>query len=185
MYCPKCGTNNLEGAKFCRACGSDISLVPQAMTGRLPEYPPAEPDAEAETHGRHRRRRPRKEPTIEEGIKSVFIGIGFLLVALSVALFAPAGRLWWFWMLIPAFASLGGGVAGIMRAKRQQSYPLPAGPTTPALPPPARVSALPSRNTGEIVSPPPSVTEGTTRRLGAEGPTRHFGAPLENPRKDV
>ncbi|MDQ3650266.1 MAG: zinc-ribbon domain-containing protein [Acidobacteriota bacterium] len=37
MYCPSCAVQNVEGASYCRACGANISLVPQAMTGRLPE----------------------------------------------------------------------------------------------------------------------------------------------------
>jgi hypothetical protein len=40
--------------------------------------------------------------------------------------------------------------------------------------PQRRVDEFPVRNTGELVAPPPSVTEGTTRHLGAEAPTRHF-----------
>jgi len=44
------------------------------------------------------------------------------------------------------------------------------------------VSALPPRNTSEMV-PPPSVTEGTTRHLGirAEAPAR----PAERPAKET
>jgi hypothetical protein len=37
MYCPKCATQNTDETKFCRSCGSNLSLVPQALTGRLPE----------------------------------------------------------------------------------------------------------------------------------------------------
>ena len=37
MYCPKCANKNAEAKKFCRSCGSNLSLVPQALTGRLPE----------------------------------------------------------------------------------------------------------------------------------------------------
>ncbi len=35
---------------------------------------------------------------------------------------------------------------------------------------------FPPRNTGELVPPPPSVTEGTTRHLGVEAATRHLDA---------
>ena len=35
MFCPKCATQNLDGASFCRACGANISLVPQALTGQM------------------------------------------------------------------------------------------------------------------------------------------------------
>ena len=35
MFCPKCATQNLDGASFCRTCGANISLVPQALTGQM------------------------------------------------------------------------------------------------------------------------------------------------------
>src|SRR5215210_813257 len=101
MYCPNCATSNLDGAKFCRSCGADISLVPQALTGRLPQNQPVETDDE----GRRRRGR-RGAPSLDRAIKSMFMGMGFLLVSIVLA-FAPMGRGWWFWMLIPAFSILG------------------------------------------------------------------------------
>ncbi len=53
MYCPICATENPEEktvkmvtsielpprTQFCRSCGSNLTLVPQALTGRLPEAP--------------------------------------------------------------------------------------------------------------------------------------------------
>ena len=36
------------------------------------------------------------------------------------------------------------------------------------------IQNLPDRRTAELRTPIPSVTEGTTRHLGAEAPTRHF-----------
>ncbi len=35
MFCPKCAAQNLDGASYCRVCGANISLVPQALTGQL------------------------------------------------------------------------------------------------------------------------------------------------------
>jgi hypothetical protein len=85
-----------------------------------------------------------------------------------VYVFAPAGKIWWFWMLIPAFTTLGGGVAEYVRYKHSKGEELKLpGSEARAAVPPARVSALPPRNTSEMV-PPPSVTEGTTRHLGAQ-----------------
>jgi len=113
MYCPKCATQNAEDTKFCRSCGSNLSLVPQALTGRLPEAP----------SGRRRHRHRDRDfehggpAALANGITKVFMGIGFLLVSFGSFFFAPAGRIWWFWMLIPAFAMLGKGVAQIVSAK--------------------------------------------------------------------
>lgn len=36
MYCPRCGAQNADATKFCRACGDDLSIVAQAMTRHLP-----------------------------------------------------------------------------------------------------------------------------------------------------
>ena len=36
MYCPKCGTENAETNKFCRACRENLKVVSQAMKRRLP-----------------------------------------------------------------------------------------------------------------------------------------------------
>lgn len=34
MYCPRCAAPNIEDAKFCRACGTDLELVSLALAGR-------------------------------------------------------------------------------------------------------------------------------------------------------
>ena len=168
MFCPKCATQNIDGASFCRVCGANISLVPQALNGQ----PVAAPDYSRAA--RRSRKREGREPTIEHALKNVFVGIAFLFVALALGL-SGEGRFWWYWLLIPAFSSLGKGIAEYVRLREAQKKPLPlSGYSQPAIAaPPAHVS-LPARNTGELVAPPPSVTEGTTRHLGAEAPTRHL-----------
>jgi hypothetical protein len=172
MYCPNCATNNLEGARFCRSCGADISLVPQALTGRLPETTDI-----AHAFERHRRRR-RREPSIDKAVKNIFMGLGFLIVSIVLG-FTPMGRAWWFWMMIPAFSMLGGGVAEYMRLKQsQQQGTLPPAGAQPGMfapPPPPGAGELPARNTAEMYRQPVSVTEGTTRLLENEPPTRHAG----------
>ncbi|HUQ30846.1 MAG TPA: zinc-ribbon domain-containing protein [Pyrinomonadaceae bacterium] len=192
MYCPKCGAQNIEDANFCRGCGSDLSLVPQAMTGQLPEKRATGHDAEGQSYGDYKRRRNRDKepPRLDKAITNLFMGIAFLLVSFSVMLFAPGGRMWWYWMLIPAFTMLGGGVAEYVRYKqsRGEEVKLPGIPSRPELPPtpPARVSALPTRNTSELVQPP-SVTEGTTRHLDlrADALPSQKGLPVEKFTKDA
>ena len=44
MYCPKCGSNNLDAAKFCAKCGAPMQVA--AMAGR-PSTPPPEAGAVA------------------------------------------------------------------------------------------------------------------------------------------
>lgn len=184
MFCPKCGVQNIEDAKFCRGCGSDIALVPQALSGTLPE---ARDDKDHSRVGitfdpmsrRHRRRD--GVPRLDKAVSNLFTGMGFVLVALAALRYAPAGNIWWFWMLIPAFSLIGGGIAEYMRYKQSkgEEVKLPGLDSKKELPPTsARVSAIPPRrNTAELVPQPPSVTENTTRHLdmSTEAPTRHIG----------
>ena len=173
MFCPKCATQNLDGASFCRSCGANISLVSHALQGQLPEAN-VEPDRESRRNRRHD-----KEPRLEHAFKSVFSGIAFLLVAIALS-FSFMGRGWWFWMLIPAFSMMGTGIAQYIRWKEHEKRRLEAGNfVQPSMQAPVHMPSLPARNTGELLAPPPSVTEGTTRHLGAEAPTRHFDASSE------
>ena len=105
------------------------------------------------------------------------MGFGFIVVSVMVDLYSPAGWTWWYWLLIPAFAMLGRGVSEIVRAKQakgeikspqahQSQLDGNFGPT------------LPDRRTAELRPTIPSVTEGTTRHLGAEAPTRHFDSAI-------
>jgi len=168
MFCPKCATQNLEGASFCRSCGANISLVGRALTGQL-----ATAEAEPEDRSSRRKRARGKELSLDHAFKNVFMGVAFLLVAIALAF--SIGRFWWFWMLIPAFSMMGTGIAQYIRIKEQEKKAAMIGvqPIQPSLQTPAP-NQLPPRNTGEIISPPPSVTEGTTRHLSAEAPTRHL-----------
>ena len=161
MFCPKCATQNLDGASFCRTCGANISLVPQALTGQLAQTP-----AEVIVEGRGRRGRHSKEVTLDQSFKNIFMGIAFLIVA--VALSRTIGQTWWFWMLLPAFSMMGTGMAQYIRVKEREKRALLGAP------PIARAVHPPPRNPEELRAPAASVTEGTTRHLGVEAPTRHL-----------
>lgn len=154
MYCPRCATQNSDDTRFCRSCGVNLSLVPQAITGRLPDARP--------TRRRNRHGKDDEPPNLANGIQKVFTGIGFVLVAIAARFFAPAGMLWWFWLLIPAFAMLGKGIAEIVTVKNAMGLP-PVTNHTPM--PTARITdELPPRPSYDPLSPP-SVTEETTRHL--------------------
>ena len=165
MFCPKCATNNLDGASFCRGCGANISLVSQALTGQITQAPVEEVE---EPGRRRRRRRERGEVTLDQSFKNVFLGVAFLIIA--IVLSRTIGYGWWFWMLLPAFSLMGTGVAQYIRLKeREKRAPLAPPPVNPAFQPPPR-------HVDELRAPVASVTEGTTRHLGVESPTRHFDA---------
>ena len=177
MFCSKCATKNLEGASFCRTCGANISLVPQALTGQIPQTSSGDYAQE----GRRGRGRHGKEVSLDQSFKNIFMGIAFLIIA--IALSRSIGYGWWYWMLIPAFSMLGTGIAQYIRLKERDRQSkigaFPAAQVEKAFPNSSSsipLNALPRRNTGELVPTPPSVTEGTTRHLGVEAPTRHLDA---------
>jgi hypothetical protein len=171
MFCPKCATQNLDGASFCRVCGANISLVPQALAGQ-----PAQSDEATDcvVPGRSRRGK-RGELTLDNSFRNIFMGIAFLIVSLALSRSIGAG--WWFWLLIPAFSMMGTGVAQFIRLKEREKQKSFAAPDSrPTLSPRPVSTPIPQRNTGELLPPPPSVTEGTTRHLGSESATRHLDA---------
>ena len=100
MFCPKCGTQNPETGKFCRSCGTDLGNVSNALSGTLPK-----PLQLVDRRGR--------PVSWEKAIVKIFTGVAFLCVA--VALSFSIGKGWWFWMLIPAFTSLGAGIAQFLQ----------------------------------------------------------------------
>ena len=163
MFCPKCATQNVDGASFCRACGENISLVPLALSGK--QTPPSN-----EHEDRYTRRRRRREPSVEEAIRSIVMGIAFVVVSILVMEYAPAGRIWWFWMLIPAGGALARGFAELARLKTNQRDQLYSQPQMNSV----RQAEIPAPQTGELRPAVPSVTEGTTRHLGVEAKTRPF-----------
>jgi len=173
MFCPKCATQNLEGASFCRSCGANISLVSQALTGQMTEEPLQHLESRIESRRRRRNSRP---PNVGDGIAHAFMGLGFLAISLALALFGGdmgAGT-WWFFMLIPAFIFLGKGIGEIVQAKQSKTLPPAPASLSAISSPPQNATSLPPRPTAELVPAPPSITEGTTRHLGAEAPTRHL-----------
>ncbi|HEX8162499.1 MAG TPA: zinc-ribbon domain-containing protein [Pyrinomonadaceae bacterium] len=175
MFCPKCGAENAAAASFCRGCGSNISLVPQALMGVL-EDPRATAGAPLSRGERRELKRERKHSrenkkpaSIDGAVVPFFGGIGFIAVALAIMLLMPGGHMWGFWMFIPAFFMIGAGVSEYLRWKEQQkAAQLHGYAPPPTLPPPPRQAATlpppPRRDTAEF-HPPASVTEGTTKLL--------------------
>lgn len=68
MYCPNCSTQAVEGAKFCKACGMNLTVVTQALSGGVLV---ADPMRDREY------KRARKQ--ISEGIHGLAIGSAFLV----------------------------------------------------------------------------------------------------------
>jgi len=169
MFCPKCATQNLEGASFCRGCGANISLVSQALTGQMVQPPLEEIDEPGGRRGRKRRRD--GEATLDRSFKNIFMGVAFLIVAIALSR-SVIGQTWWFWMLLPAFSMMGTGLAQYVRVKEKNRRMDMLGSAPP--PPLGQTFPQQARPQGELKPPVASVTEGTTRHLGVEAPTRHL-----------
>ena len=195
MFCPKCGTQAIDGTKFCRSCGADLETVSAALTGKL-----ALPN-------RNSLKKSKKEDECEAQdtndpdklwtsfIRNTLVGLAFIAIAIYLTLSGTiGGNVWGFWLLIPGAGSIGGGISSYLKAKRiertraefesfaaaRNAAPMfPAQPNTALPPNNANFTNLytpPAPNTGELVMPPASVTEGTTRHLSheTENPTALF-----------
>ena len=154
MFCPNCAAT-IDGSRFCRSCGANVSLVSQALTGELPAAGVSVGEKSGQSTG------------IEKAVSSIFSGIGLFIAAFGVMRFAPAGRIWWFWLLIPAFGSIGHGVGQYLRYRElerkrrlvmpQAEFGVDTGRLPTALPEPGRVV--------DPVVAGRSVVEQTTRHL--------------------
>src|SRR4051794_5289790 len=109
MFCPKCATQNADDARFCRGCGANVSLIPAVLNGELPEAL----EAGGKTISKKRRHK-KSKPSVADGVRQLFVGLGFLFVAIILAF---QNQPWWVWMLIPAFSILGNGASMVVRAR--------------------------------------------------------------------
>lgn len=169
MFCPKCGVQNLDDAKFCRACGADIRLVPQALTGRVTRGDDDDADDAGEFDALGRSR-------VERGTRKLVKGLCFLMLFVLSVIYTRGGLFWaTFWFIFPAIAGISAGVGLLAHHAWRHSGKLPGGikntsrlgaGATTALPS-FRLNEVAPADTAEIVAPPASVTEGTTRHLGA------------------
>jgi zinc-ribbon domain len=163
MFCPKCATKNLEGASFCRTCGANISLVPQALTGQMTQPSSEKEEVDVDGFCAPGLRRRGRELTLDHAFKKIFMGIAFLIIAMALS--RSTGQGWWFWMLLPAFSLMGTGVAQYIRVRENQKR-------ASLIPPPMNSRAFQPqpRNPDELRAPVASVTEATTRHLNANEP---------------
>lgn len=163
MFCPKCGTKNPDNGKFCRKCGTDLGNVSEAISGKLSSNKSSKKHKDGKS-------------SFESAVGTMFTGLAFLTISIILGITNAAnGHKWWYWMLIPAFAMIGSGVAKIIQLKHDEKASINLTDDTKqinsheqeALPPKQTefVSDIPDSKyqTGDLV--PPSVVENTTRHL--------------------
>jgi MFS family permease len=165
MYCPNCAAQIEETQKYCRSCGTDVSLVSQALKGQLSSRGAVGHSGRL----RERRREDKKPPSIEGAVRAFFTGLGFIFVSFAAMAFAPAGEIWWFWLLIPAFSCMGAGIGQFLKLREQRQQQqgsqfdsMPSQPTFTS--PTTRTPEISAPTTSDLLSPT-SVTEHTTKHL--------------------
>lgn len=160
MYCPQCA-NPIDGAKFCRSCGANVSLVPQALAGQSPA--PTGEERELRSGGRYRSSR----PAIDRGfVTTFFTGIAFLIATFVVSSRVPTGIFWGWSLLIPALACFGEAVGGYLKFRdqqRQEQIPAPQH-TPPSHQPNPPMPEISAPTTSDLIQPT-AITEDTTKRL--------------------
>ena len=172
MFCPRCAADNQTDAKYCRACGADVHLVPQALAGLLP----AElPQVGARTEKKSKKENGDKK-LLEKGMENVFVGLAFLVIFLGGLFYLRGAFFFWVWFIIPALACFGEGLGQLLRSRREyrlllaRAYALnelgaAEPPALYAAPRPAPTLVAP--DTAEMGESPFSVTEATTRHLNS------------------
>ena len=157
MFCPKCGLSNADEAKFCRACGADVSNVLAVVEGRPPNMTAVDEKQIA---------------LFSSALRGLIIGFGLILVAalgivISLRLAVVA-------VFALAFASVfvGMGISRLVQARALKKLREPkADPKTAELSPGEPEYLQPPRSiyqTDDLVTTPRSVTEHTTTHLRME-----------------
>jgi hypothetical protein len=154
MYCPKCGIQNNDETKFCRGCGENLKVVSQAMSRHLPVILASKMDAYLERKNSRIRR---------DSIYGALSGTIFLICGLYFIIegktswarslfFVATGciaLLWSLWDHLVYKRSLSTDVrVGRMRATDT-------------------IAGLPPADESQVVEPPASITESTTRHFDA------------------
>jgi hypothetical protein len=206
VYCPKCGLQSFEGARFCKRCGTNLEAVSKVLTGALDVR--SHDDVQAELEVVYAR----------EMSRALYKLLGSILT--FVALMIIFRGQWWvlftlFWVAdaikdfvhaqfirknisdpVAAKAALDARKDKKKHKKKHKRH-AEAEPAAQIPAPPQPVYTAPAPTTGEIEkpreldfeeNPPPSVTEGTTRFLdedAADAEARRYVPPRQDavPRK--
>jgi hypothetical protein len=170
MFCPRCAAQNLDDAKFCRGCGTNLETVALALTDN---YHPTKRDG-----------RLAADPyeswleTRRDAVNKISKGLGWLvsslLIGAALGVFSNANDwiiIWMAmagWMAVVGVFSIVTGTAGLMESKfirRQlgQSADVASAQNRPLT---SNDSAMMNEATpAPIPRPQSSVTEHTTTRL--------------------
>jgi hypothetical protein len=176
MYCPRCATQNLDDVKFCRACGTNLESVALALSDQHHPAKLSEDEDEEPEHAKSWLER-RKE-----GMDGIVKGTGLmgasLLIGVAFGLFsnAPDWIIIWAalagWMACWGFISIVSGIGALaesrfLRRQLGQAADGSAAPMAQQLPS-TDSRMLPDAMENPKLSPPPSITEHTTKPLNKQ-----------------
>jgi zinc ribbon protein len=159
MYCPQCAAPNIDGVKFCRSCGIELEAVALALSGKSTQ--PIEDGGNksvSETAKEWMEKRSKGVSNITTG--AILLGVS-LLIGVAMGIFVPGNIPWMIvwavffgWMACWGGIALAFGVGGVLESKSMLRQ---MGLTD-------KESVIDS-TTQQLLSPPLSVTEATTRQL--------------------
>jgi zinc-ribbon domain len=177
MYCPRCATQNLEGAKFCRACGTNLETVALALAQQL-DPSLSDKDAAKKPKAAKNKLEKRREALMKMVRASGLIGAS-ALVGAALALFSNKPDWIIVWMIFAGWMACWGVISfvtGIAELVESGFTPLHVQQT--AVETVSRTTPLRSGDDQEILPPstprlsvPSSITEHTTELLNGQHPT--------------
>jgi hypothetical protein len=169
MFCPRCAAQNLDDAKFCRVCGTNLETVALALADK---YQPAKNEKLESSFDNWLETR-------REGVNKIVRGTGWmvssLLIGTALGLFShePDWIIIWMclvgWMTVLGVFSMVTGIARLMESRfirRQLAEPTGASDIQIQPLPAADRAAINGPTTAPMPQiPQSSVTEQTTTRL--------------------
>jgi hypothetical protein len=169
MYCPNCGSNNKADVRFCTRCGTNLGVVSEALSGKLPTKLPTRAVDNEHTAKLMRDYYRGRKDTIT-GATLILAGLLLMGILVGSGMNAVGAFFIIFWMFIWGAVSLAGGLGKWITSSAEMK-PLGIGsqsqfqgaPVQPPIEPPANQREMPGFSTGPVDFP--SVTEQTTRQL--------------------
>ena len=183
MFCPRCGSNQGEGKRFCTVCGTNLAAVSQALTGQIPHpnyyAPPPLHPIEVE-----------RQRDMAKGVRLSIIGGGIVAWNFFSFIFSAhrGGSPSRFWIFI-GFVLLAIGISKIISSRPPSAIDTPdPGPREkhsneqanphPVFSAPANVepSAPRTSELEPVRLPSRSVTEDDTKHLPHSKPPHEFSS---------
>jgi hypothetical protein len=164
MYCPGCGSQNLDDGKFCRVCGTNLANVALALSGETPRV--SKRDARTSTSPEKYRR---------HGMNKLIEGTGLIagstLVLAALAIFSnkPDWIIIWVvfgaWLAVLGFLSIAKGISSLIEWKYTSKELAKAEGGRLEMPAVAELNDVAAPITSPKLTPITSVTEHTTKLL--------------------